>query len=85
MPTTLDPKSPECGWDPFTDWLESQGIDPRFCRSVVIADDERSMSAVMFKRDGSGRAYERTGPGTVRPVVYAVTVDISSPPPRRTP
>lgn len=81
MSLRIDTRSPECGWEPFVDWLRSQNLDPVNVRDIDIDEDTMHAKVTLYKRTPSGKRYlDRHGQVAAK----TRTIPINSLPPRRT-
>jgi hypothetical protein len=69
-------RPPEQGWEPFLDWLRSQGVDPFLCRALHVTGEGQA-DVVEYLLDDHGRRYCVDGDVAVA----TRRVSLSGPPP----
>lgn len=74
----FDADSPECGWDPFMEWMRSEGLDPAAAKALAV--DESAMTATVHEYAMPKRAV-----GNELVMEEPRTINIQSLPPRRKP
>ena len=55
MIVTFSNKSPEAGWQPFTDWLNANGVPADDCRSITVDTETGEATAVLYLGDANGK------------------------------
>jgi hypothetical protein len=80
MNFTIDLSSPERAWQPFLDWLNSQGVDPSGTTAVTINPDTMSADVTLMKTNSQGQHYVTEG-GDIAKTIKQIR--LTSLPPRR--
>lgn len=59
MQHTIGIRDPECGWEPFTTWLDEQGVDPTQAVSITWDDETLDADVDVFSRSNRSRTHTR--------------------------
>lgn len=83
MRFTFDVQSPERGWRPFVEWMESNGLDPMNTYRIDLTGEGTAM-VYEYDLDATGGKFVRGDEVAVR---HPRQVSVSCPPPvwRKTP
>lgn len=54
MKLVFDRKSPECGWDPFVNWLNDQGVKATDARRLELNTETMDAEVVLYKQGRTG-------------------------------